>query len=62
MRRQASNQLVLDLGHGGRTPLAPTPPEGLLQALADLLLEALSKQNKALQVDRENDDATEDHA
>lgn len=62
MRRHASNQLVLDLDHGGRTPLPPTPPEGLLQALADLLLEALGKQNNALRVDRESDDAAEDHA
>lgn len=62
MRRHASSQLVLDLDHAGRPRPPSTPPEGLLQALADLLLEALGKQNKALTGDRENDDAVEDHA
>jgi hypothetical protein len=58
----ARNQLVLDLGRGGRTRLPITAPEGLLQALADLLLEALDKQNKALETGREACDAAEDHA
>jgi hypothetical protein len=43
MRRQVRNQLVLDLDRGGRRgPPAPAP-EGLLQALVDLLLDALGK-------------------
>lgn len=62
MRRHASNQLVLDLDHGRRPSLPSPPPEGLLQALADLLLEALGKQNKAVQADRESDYAAENHA
>jgi hypothetical protein len=37
------------------------PPEGLLQALADLLLEALGKQNKVIPADLEVCDASEDH-
>jgi hypothetical protein len=35
--------------------------EGLLQALADLLLEALGKENKEIPSDREDCDAAEDH-
>jgi len=62
MRRHSFNQLVLDLGRGDRTiPLAPAP-DGLLQALADLLLEALGDQNKAIPTRREACDAFEDHA
>jgi hypothetical protein len=61
MRRRARNQLVLDLDRGGRTRLSAPAPEGLLQALADLLLEALGKQNKAIAGDRETCDAAEDH-
>jgi hypothetical protein len=37
------------------------PPEGLLQALADLLLEALCEQNKVIPADLEVCDASEDH-
>ena len=62
MRRHARNQLVLDLGRGGRAALPPPAPEELLQALADLLLEALGKQNKKIPAGREVRDASEDHA
>ena len=61
MRRHVRNQLALDLDRGGRHgPPAPAP-EGLLQALADLLLEALAKQDKAMLARREACDASEDH-
>ena len=62
MRRQVHNQLVLDLARGGRTSVPRLAPEELLQALADLLLEALGKQNKGIPVGREGHDASEDHA
>ena len=62
MRRHARNQFVLDLGRGGKTLLSGPAPEELLQALADLLLEALGKQNKEIPVGREVHDASEDHA
>jgi hypothetical protein len=62
MRRHLLNQLVLDLDRGGRTiPSAPAP-DGLLQALADLLLEALGNQNEAIPTPPEACDAFEDHA
>jgi hypothetical protein len=62
MRRHTRNQLVLDLGRDER-PISPaTAPEGLLQALADLLLEALRKENKAIPSDREVCDAAKDLA
>jgi hypothetical protein len=61
VKPQAHNQLVLDLGRGGRT-LQPVPaPEELLQALADLLLEAFDRQNNDIAVVREVRDASEDH-
>src|SRR5512133_1191139 len=45
MRRRFGNQLMLDLDcRQGRRPAEPAP-EGLLNALADLLLEALGNQN-----------------
>lgn len=62
MRRHARNQLVLDLDQGERPSPPAMPPDGLLQALADLLLEALSKENKEIPNDREDCDAAEDHA
>jgi hypothetical protein len=62
MRRRGVNQLVLDLEGGGkRFPPEPAPEE-LLQALADLLLEALSKQNNTISAEREARDASQDHA
>jgi hypothetical protein len=62
MRRHLFNQLVLHLDRGGRTiPSAPAP-DGLLQALGDLLLEALGNQNKAIPTRREACDAFENHA
>lgn len=62
MRRRMPNQLVLDLGRGGRSVLPGPAPEELLQALADLLLEALGSQNKGIAGEREVRDASEDHA
>ena len=62
MRRRSGKQLVLDLAHGGRTIPPPVAPEELLQALADLLLEALGNQNNAIPVEREVCDASQDHA
>jgi hypothetical protein len=53
MRRRSRHQLVLDLESGGRTLPPSTAPEGLLTALADLLLEAFGKQNNAIPVERE---------
>jgi hypothetical protein len=62
MKRRSSNQLVLDLvGSGSRLRLAVAPQE-LLQALADLLLEALSRQNNAMPAEREACDASQDYA
>ena len=61
MKLQTHNQFVLDLGRGGRTPLPVPVPEELLQALADLLLEAFDRQNNDIAVAREVGDASEDH-
>jgi hypothetical protein len=62
MRRRSGNQLVLDLARSeGHLALAVAPQE-LLQALADLLLEALDKQNNAIPTEREVCDASQDHA
>ena len=62
MRRRARNQLVLDLDQGGR-PVLPVPvADQLLQALADLLLEALGNRNKGIALEREGRDASEDQA
>jgi hypothetical protein len=62
MRRRLSNQLVLDLDGGGKRLPPEAAPEELLQALADLLLEALSKQNNTIPTEREARDASQDHA
>ena len=48
MRRHSLNQLVLDLDRGETTMSSAPAPEGLLTALAELLLEALGKQNNAI--------------
>jgi hypothetical protein len=62
MRRRSHNQLVLDLDRGGRRLPLGAAPEELLKALADLLLEALGKQNKGIPAEREACDASQDHA
>jgi hypothetical protein len=62
MGRRSCHQLVLDLNRGGRTLPSSTAPEGLLTALADLLLEALGKQNNAISAEHEVCDASQDHA
>jgi hypothetical protein len=62
MRRRSRHQLVLDLDRGERTLPPAIAPEGLLTALADLLLEALGRQNNEMPADRETCDASEDHA
>jgi len=61
MRRRSRHQLILDLDRVGRTLPSSTAPEGLLTALADLLLEALGKQNNEMLTEREACDASEDH-
>ena len=61
MRRHSRNQLVLDLDRGDTT-MSPAPaPDGLLPALAELLLQALGKQIKAIPTRPETRDAAEDH-
>ena len=62
MRRRSRHQLVLDLDPSGRTLPPSTAPEGLLTALADLLLEALGKQTNAISAERGVCDASQDHA
>lgn len=58
MRRRVVNQLVLDLAGGGKRLPPESAPEGLLQALADLLLEALSRQNNTIPAEREGRDVS----
>ena len=43
MTYRSRKQLVLDLERAGKAPPAQSAPEGLVQALADLLLEALGE-------------------
>jgi hypothetical protein len=62
MNRCARHQLVLDLDPDESLTPPTMAPEGLLQALADLLLEALGNESKALQSDREACDAAKDLA
>jgi hypothetical protein len=62
MRHRISNQLALDLEGGGKRLPSEAAPEELLQALADLLLEALSKQNNTVAAERKARDASQDHA
>jgi hypothetical protein len=61
MRHRFRNQLVLDLDRGGRRLPKGVAPDGLLQALAELLLEALDRQNKAIPAEPEACDASQDH-
>ena len=61
MRRRFRNQLVLDLEHGGKQRPPQPAPEELLNALADLLLEALGSQTNAIPAEREGCDARQDH-
>ena len=61
MRRRLRNQLMLDLDRGGRRHPAIPAPEELLNALADLLLEALGNQNNVMPAQREACDAFQDH-
>src|ERR1700746_1598580 len=53
MRRGFDNQVMPVLAPVKRRLLPGTAPEGLLQALADLLLEALGKQNNGIPAERE---------
>ena len=62
MRRRCTNQLLLDLSHGGSRVLLAVAPQELVQALADLLLEALASQNNAIAAEPEACDASQDHA
>ena len=62
MKRRSSNQLVLDLVRSGSQLRLAVAPQELLQALADLLLEALGRQNNAMPAEREAYDASQDHA
>jgi hypothetical protein len=62
MRRCRDKQLVLDLAQGRRNSHTAIAPEQLLQALADLLLEALGDQSKVIGDVLEAHDAAEDHA
>jgi hypothetical protein len=59
MRRQSRRQLVLELGREERP--RPVVPEVLLQALADLLLEAL-RELKNQESAKGGVDESEDHA
>ena len=61
MRRRFRNQLVLDLEHGCKQRPPQPALEELLNALADLLLEALGSQRHALPTVREECDARQDH-
>lgn len=62
MRRRFRNQLVLDLDDAGRQHPPEAAPAELLNALADLLLEALGNQNNAIPAGCEACDAVQDHA
>lgn len=61
MRRRFRNQLVLNLDGGGRQDSPQAAPAELLQALADLLFEALGSQNNTIAVEHEACDAYQDH-
>ncbi len=61
MRGRSHNQLMLNLEYGGRERPAQPTPEELLNALADLLLEALGSQPNAIPAEPEVCDASQDH-
>lgn len=61
MRHRSRNQLMLDLDFGGRRRPAIPALEELLNALADLLLEALGNQTNAMPAKREACDASQNH-
>jgi hypothetical protein len=58
MRGRSRNQLMFDLEHGGRERPPQPAPEELLNALADLLLEALGSQRNAIPTEPEVCDAS----
>lgn len=60
MRTQARRQFVLDLEPEPRRRTVDRPPEGLLQALADLLLEAFGETTER-ESTKEIVDESEDH-
>jgi hypothetical protein len=62
MRDRPRNQLTLDLEHDGKQRPPQPAPEELLNALADLLLEALGSQPDAIPAEREGCNARQDHA
>jgi hypothetical protein len=62
MRRRLRNQLTLDLDGNRRRPPPEPAPEDLLNALADLLLEAFGNQNNAMSTQHEACDAIQNHA
>jgi hypothetical protein len=62
MRHRSCNQLMLDLNFGASQRPAIPALEELLNALAELLLEALGNQNNAIAAEREARDASQDHA
>jgi hypothetical protein len=62
MRRRSRHQLVLDPTAAEEPSRRQPRRRGLSTALADLLLEALGKQNNAIPVEREVRDASQDHA
>ena len=62
MTNPSRRQLVLDLRCEEESRPVEHAPKELVQALADLLLEAHGKQNKPVTVWREASDASEDHA
>jgi hypothetical protein len=58
---RSRKQLVLDLEYAGKAPPAQPAPEGLVQALADLLLEALGEQPRDSVKTDGGRDELEDH-
>jgi hypothetical protein len=61
MRKQARWQLVLDLGNTQRHRPIEDTPEGLVEALADLLLEAFGKEARERASAKEAVDESQDH-